>query len=60
MRLKPNEIQIADGWAIETGDFAGTYKMSAKENPVSAQGEGMRVLKRQTGGSWKFALVGLK
>ena len=31
-----------------------------KENPVSAQGEGMRVLKRQTGGSWKFALVGLK
>jgi hypothetical protein len=54
------EVQIADGWAIEVGNFAGTYKTSAKDNPVTVKGEGMRVLKRQSDGSWKFALVGLK
>jgi ketosteroid isomerase-like protein len=54
------DVQIADGWAIEVGNFAGTYKISAKENSVSTEGKGMRVLKRQSDGSWKFALVGLK
>ena len=54
------DVQIADGWAIEVGDFGGTYRMSAKDNVVSVQGEGMRVLKRQRYGSWKFALLGLK
>jgi uncharacterized protein (TIGR02246 family) len=54
------DVQIADGWAIEVGYFEGTYKMSAKDNPVTIQGEGMRVLKRQSDGSWKFALVGLE
>lgn len=53
-------IKIVDGWAIETGDFAGTYQMSAKGKPVSVQSQGMRLLKRQSDGSWKFALVGLK
>jgi ketosteroid isomerase-like protein len=54
------EVEIADGWAIEVGDFAGTYQMSANGKPVSVQGEGMRLLKRQSDGSWKFALVGMK
>jgi ketosteroid isomerase-like protein len=54
------EVQIADGWAIEVGHYETTFKMSAKDKPVSMQGEGMRVLKRQSDGSWKFALVGLK
>jgi uncharacterized protein (TIGR02246 family) len=54
------DVQIVDGWAIEVGNFAGTYKISAKDDPVSTEGEGMRVLKRQSDGSWKFALVGLK
>jgi ketosteroid isomerase-like protein len=54
------DVQIADGWAIEVGDFGGTYRMSAKDNAVNVQGEGMRVLKRQRDGSWRFALVGLK
>lgn len=62
LNYKPDikDVELADGWAIEVGDFAGTYEMSAKENPVSVKGEGMRVLKRQSDGSWKFALVGLK
>jgi uncharacterized protein (TIGR02246 family) len=54
------DVQIADGWAIEVGDFVATYKMSANDDPVSVHDKGMRVLKRQSDGSWKFALVGLK
>jgi uncharacterized protein (TIGR02246 family) len=54
------EVRIADGWAIEVGHYESTFKMSAKDNPVSVNGDGMRLLKRQSDGSWKFALVGLK
>lgn len=54
------DIQVADGWAIEVGDSEATYKMSAKDNPVSVHDKGMRLLKRQSDGSWKFALVGMK
>jgi ketosteroid isomerase-like protein len=54
------DIQFTDGWAIEVGNFEATYKMSAKDNPVSVNDKGMRLLKRQSDGSWKFALVGLK
>jgi hypothetical protein len=53
-------VQIVDGWAIEVGSVEATYKLSAKENPVSVHDKGMRLLKRQSNGSWKFALVGLK
>jgi uncharacterized protein (TIGR02246 family) len=54
------DVQIADGWAIEVGDVTATYRLSAKENPVNVNDKGMRLLKRQSDGSWKFALVGLK
>jgi hypothetical protein len=55
------EIQIVDGWAIEVGYTEAIYKMSAKDNPVSVpRTQGMRALKRQSDGSWRFALVGLK
>jgi uncharacterized protein (TIGR02246 family) len=54
------DVQVADGWAIEIIYGESTYKMSAKDNPVTVGGESMRVLKRQNDGSWKFALVGLK
>ena len=54
-------VQIVDGWAIEVGDTEATYKMSAKDNPVIfPRTRGMRLLKRQSDGSWKFALVGMK
>ena len=58
--LKTVRIAIVDGWAIEVGSVEATYKMSAKDNPVSVQDKGMRLLKRQSDGSWKFALIGLK
>lgn len=55
-----NEVQIADGGAIEVGSVEATYRLSAKDNPVSVHDKGMRLLKRQNDGSWKFALVGMK
>jgi uncharacterized protein (TIGR02246 family) len=54
------QVQIVDGWAIEVGTFEATYKMSAKDGPVSVNDKEVRVLKRQSDGSWKFAVVGLK
>jgi ketosteroid isomerase-like protein len=57
---KVKEVLIADEWAIEVVDAEVTYKMSVGDNPVSINGKGMRLLKRQSDGSWKFALVGLK
>jgi hypothetical protein len=62
LKYAPNitDVEIADGWAIEVGDFAATYRVSPKDDPVNANDKGMRVLKRQSDGSWKFAVVGLK
>ena len=54
------DVQVADGWAIEMISGESIYKMSANDNPVTVHGTAMRVLKRQSDGSWKFALVGLK
>ena len=55
------DVRIVDGWAIEVGYSEGTYQMSSKGSPVSVpRAQGMRLLKRQDDGSWKFALVGLK
>ena len=55
------EVQIADGWAIEMSDSEATFKMLAKGDPVIVpRTRGMHLLKRQSDGSWKFAVVGLK
>jgi hypothetical protein len=51
------DLQIVDGWAIESVDASGTFRMSAKDDPVAIQQKLLRVLKRQSDGSWKFALV---
>jgi len=58
--VKNLQIAIADGWAIEVGSMEATYRLSAKDNPVTVSDKGMRLLKRQSDGSWKFALVGLR
>jgi len=49
------DVQVADGWAIEWSYYETTFKMSAKDNPVSLRIKDLRVLKRQSDGSWKFA-----
>ena len=51
------DLQIMDGWAIESVDANGTFKMATKGDPVTVQQKLLRVLKRQSDGSWKFALV---
>jgi hypothetical protein len=51
------DLQIMDGWAIESVDANGTFKIAANEDPITVQQKLMRVLKRQSDGSWKFALV---
>jgi uncharacterized protein (TIGR02246 family) len=49
------DLQVADGWAIEWVYYEATFKMSAKDDPVSMRRKDLRVLKRQSDGSWKFA-----
>ncbi len=43
------DVQIADGWAIEVGYSDATYRMSAKNDPVSVS-ENARPHKRMAGG----------
>ena len=58
--LKNVQIAIVDGRAIEVASADATYEMSGKDSPVSIKDKSMRLLRRQSDGSWKFALVGLK
>jgi uncharacterized protein (TIGR02246 family) len=52
------DVQVtADGWAIEWGYTEATYQVSSSEKPISMKGKVLRVLKRQTDGSWKFARI---
>jgi len=52
---KIQDLQVVDGWAIEWVYYDTTFKMSAKDNPVNMRRKDLRVLKRQSDGSWKFA-----
>ena len=58
---KTMQTAIVDDWAIEVGYTDATIKMSANAEPINIpRTKGVRLLKRQSDGSWKFALVGLK
>jgi hypothetical protein len=58
---KDMQTVIVDEWAVEVAYTDATFKMSANAAPISPpRAKGMRLLKRQSDGSWKFALVGLK
>jgi ketosteroid isomerase-like protein len=54
-RSEIQDLQIAGGWAFEWGYFS--YKNSADGKLATGQGKVLRVLKRQTDGSWKFVRV---
>jgi uncharacterized protein (TIGR02246 family) len=54
------ELQFVDGWAIEVIDANATFKMLAKGDLITVKQPLVRVLKRQSDGSWKFALVSPK
>src|SRR5579864_9502139 len=53
--LEVQDIQIAGDWAFEWGYFSGKI---AKGDKVSVQyGTVLRVMKRQSDGTWRFARV---
>jgi ketosteroid isomerase-like protein len=55
--LKNIHLQIADGWAYEWGETDAKFQLSPDTPPVIMHGKGVRVMKRQSDGSWKFVLV---
>jgi uncharacterized protein (TIGR02246 family) len=54
---KYRDIQIEDGLACEWGEHESQFKLSPEAPPINWKGEGFHVLKRQSDGSWKFALM---
>jgi ketosteroid isomerase-like protein len=54
---KYKNIQIEDGMACEWGEHESQFKMSPEAPPVSWHGTGFHLLKRQSDGSWKFAVM---
>jgi ketosteroid isomerase-like protein len=50
-------IQIQDGLASEWFEFEAKFKLSPERPPDSLHGKGLRVLRRQSDGSWKFAVL---
>ena len=51
------DITITDGWAFEWGYFSGSYKEDAASEAKSFRAKLLRVLRRQSDGSWRFARV---
>jgi ketosteroid isomerase-like protein len=54
------DLQLVDRWAIEVIDANATLKISTTGDPITVQTKLVRVLRRQSDGSWKFALVSPK
>jgi ketosteroid isomerase-like protein len=54
---KYKNIQIEDGLGCEWGEHESQFKMSPEAPPVSWHGTGFHVLKRQSDGSWKLAVM---
>jgi len=50
-------IQIENGWACEWGEHEALYKLSPEAPPVRLRLKGFDVLRRQSDGSWKFAVL---
>jgi hypothetical protein len=54
---KYKNIQIEDGLGCEWGEHEAQFKLSPEAPLVSWHGTGFHVLKRQSDGSWKFAVI---
>jgi uncharacterized protein (TIGR02246 family) len=54
---KYKNIQIEDGLGCEWGEHEAQFKLSPEAPLVSWHGTGFHVLKRQSDGSWKFAVM---
>lgn len=51
------DLEVVDGWAFEWDTFEGSYKESDKADVKSFRAKALRILKRQSDGSWKFSRV---
>ena len=54
---KYKDPQIEGGLACEWGEHDSQFRMSPEAAPLSWKGTGFHVLKRQSDGSWKLALL---
>ncbi len=53
--LEVQDIQIAGDWAFEWG--YGSYKIASRDKETVQYAKLMRVMKRQSDGTWRFARV---
>ena len=53
--LSFNEVKIVGDWAFEWGTYSGTVKPVGRGEAIRTTGKVMRVLKRDSDGSWKIA-----
>ena len=51
------DLQIVDGWAFEWGTFEVRFRESEHGSEKMLHGKILRVLRKQSDGSWKFARV---
>jgi ketosteroid isomerase-like protein len=51
------DLQIIDGWAFEWGTFEVRFRESEHGSEKMLHGKILRVLRKQSDGSWKFARV---
>ena len=49
------DVTITDGWAFEWGTYSGTLKPLDGGEPIRTTGKVIRVLKKDSDGSWKIA-----
>jgi uncharacterized protein (TIGR02246 family) len=49
------EVVLADGWAIEKGEFTWTVSPVGGGGPIEDRGRFMAIWKRQNDGKWKAA-----
>ena len=54
---KYKNIQIEDGLACEWGEHEAQYRLSPEGQPGKLHLKGFHVLRRESDGSWKFALM---
>jgi uncharacterized protein (TIGR02246 family) len=51
------ELKVMDGLAYEWGYFNSSFKESANSQAKSFRGKMVRIMRKQSNGSWKFARV---
>ena len=56
-RPEIKDVQILGDWAFEWNNFKASFRETPDGKTVSLHGKALRVLKKQSDGSWRFARV---